>query len=67
MKKNGDEEKQFHAAATNIITEEMFPDKSIKQLNAKVGPCPAERILVWSDPNFWISIGFFQNWFDLKK
>jgi len=36
MKKNGDEEKQFHAAATNIITEEMFPDKSIKQLNAKV-------------------------------
>ena len=37
MKKNEEEEKQFLAAATKITNEEIFPEKSIKQLNAKVG------------------------------
>ena len=52
MKKNDEEEKQFHAAATNIISEEMFPDKSIKQLNAKVSLYLEEWIRM--DTYLWV-------------
>jgi hypothetical protein len=36
LKKNEEEERQFTASARRVTKQELFPDKTVKQLNAKL-------------------------------
>ena len=45
LKRNEEEEKQFEESARKMTKQELFPDKTVKQLNAKLSQLKKRQLL----------------------